>query len=531
MRFTCLLSILFMACGGDGNHHLTDGAVDSPALEPDAPAAGPVTVIVTLDGAAAPGVQVYFQNADSSLVTSGSALTDANGSASATMIAGGFVTVLEPQEAQPTVVRSYVRSPAVFAVDGSTLDTFAGVKPNDVIHVDVGSPNETVVVSNIELTVPTDTTTGVTQYFLFATCAQGGDGGPIDITPGGGSGSGSGAAIKKKHPAGVVANNPPVFVQLDSCTGGLADLVIVSEDNNSNPINFIYAPATNVGSASGSGSTAVTVTGTYAAVPTLTETVTDLAQDAVDVEVQIKVATSRGQLTDSEADVEPAAGSATLSFPVPTVPGGVAQTEFTVSNGSQGADIFDTQLIDDWAASPAAATSLDYQKTQIKDFTNFPTFDLATESTTWPVGTTGNAADLVEAEIEVIRSSGSGSAATQTEWLWELIGPPSYDGNATLPTLPTDVFAFNPAAGDTVSVQEVAAAIVPGGYDAVRGIIESSASLQSIISTMASGQVVVEFAVNQTETPGVAPARAHGSTSPAITRLLRALQRRHVAAR
>src|SRR5580692_6118283 len=109
MRSTCLLAVLVMACGGDGNtHRLADGAVDSPKMvTPDAaPVSGTVTVIVTLDGVPAPNAQVYFQNADSSLVSGGSALTDANGSASATMVAGGFVTVLEPQDAEPQLVRS-----------------------------------------------------------------------------------------------------------------------------------------------------------------------------------------------------------------------------------------------------------------------------------------------------------------------------------------------------------------------------------------------------------------------------------------
>src|SRR5580693_8575305 len=104
MRSLTLLSLVVLACGG-GTHPLADGAADSSKL--DAPAAdaavpGMVSVAVTLQGSAAEGVSVIFQNADSSLV--GITNTDDNGVASAPMIAGGFVTVLEPNAGGDQVV-------------------------------------------------------------------------------------------------------------------------------------------------------------------------------------------------------------------------------------------------------------------------------------------------------------------------------------------------------------------------------------------------------------------------------------------
>jgi len=96
MRLVPLLVCCLIACGDDGVRHTPDAAPhDGPTADtgPDAPAL-PVTLTVTVDGAPQGGVKVYFLNADSSVVLN--TVTDATGTASAVMAAGGSVTALFP---------------------------------------------------------------------------------------------------------------------------------------------------------------------------------------------------------------------------------------------------------------------------------------------------------------------------------------------------------------------------------------------------------------------------------------------------
>jgi len=80
--------------GDDGGvNQLADAPVfDAPDV--DAQTSGVVTLTITSGTAGVADVKVYFQNADSSVVAV--AMTDANGVASATMEAGGYVTAIDP---------------------------------------------------------------------------------------------------------------------------------------------------------------------------------------------------------------------------------------------------------------------------------------------------------------------------------------------------------------------------------------------------------------------------------------------------
>jgi hypothetical protein len=85
--------MLLAACGDDDPvRHLDGGVIDSSMI--DAPMNQPVTLTVTSDGAPQVGVKVYFQGADSSVISN--AMTDASGVASALMPGGGFVTAVDP---------------------------------------------------------------------------------------------------------------------------------------------------------------------------------------------------------------------------------------------------------------------------------------------------------------------------------------------------------------------------------------------------------------------------------------------------
>src|SRR6185437_5207362 len=94
MKLGIAIAVL-AACGGDSLRHIPD-APPSPTDAPSADAGPPppVTVTVTYGGTPQPGVTAIFTNADSSPVAT--LQTDASGTASQDMAAGGFVTVVDP---------------------------------------------------------------------------------------------------------------------------------------------------------------------------------------------------------------------------------------------------------------------------------------------------------------------------------------------------------------------------------------------------------------------------------------------------
>src|ERR1051325_7359780 len=90
--FAVLLSLA--ACGDDSVHHLADAPPMPPDVMIDASTSGPVSLTITESGSPREGVVVYFQAADGSLVAK--VATNAQGVATATMMAGGYVTVVNP---------------------------------------------------------------------------------------------------------------------------------------------------------------------------------------------------------------------------------------------------------------------------------------------------------------------------------------------------------------------------------------------------------------------------------------------------
>lgn len=129
-------------------------AVPDAALVP-----GVVSITALSTSGPRSGVPVLFQNANSSLVAQ--VVTDADGKASATMVAGGFVTTISP----------------VASFEGS-LHTFVGVKPGDELRDfidDRGSMSVTV-------TVPFPA--GAVGLSLWTTCHDRSNSSSIGLDPG-----------------------------------------------------------------------------------------------------------------------------------------------------------------------------------------------------------------------------------------------------------------------------------------------------------------------------------------------------------
>src|SRR5580658_2025808 len=128
MRTSILLALAaVVGCGGNSTKHLADApksdapkSIDSKDIDaaPDAAPTGTVSIAVDNNGSAVVGATVYFQDADSTVVSN--TVTGSDGTASATIAEGGFVTVIEPEPADSE----------------QFLDTFSGVKPNDKLTLE-----------------------------------------------------------------------------------------------------------------------------------------------------------------------------------------------------------------------------------------------------------------------------------------------------------------------------------------------------------------------------------------------------------
>jgi hypothetical protein len=183
MRRFLILPLALVGCGDDGNSgRLADaptGSIDAPtdaAGQPDAP----VTWTVTNSGLPVPGVRVHFLGSDDAMVATVN--TEAAGTASAVVAAGGSVTALDP---------------FLLAGGGTAPDdirTFAGVVPGD--HLVLTGSLPLISFTRQGTAVP-----GAVAYDVVTSCGSG------SISAAGGSGSGSpdprlAAAARSLSPGG-----------------------------------------------------------------------------------------------------------------------------------------------------------------------------------------------------------------------------------------------------------------------------------------------------------------------------------------
>nr|HEX4317821.1 hypothetical protein [Kofleriaceae bacterium] len=438
MRTLVIAAIAVLGCGNDDVHHLNDGGGDA-AQPADAPATdapptpGVVTVTVTLGSVASSGVPVYFQNADSSLVSE--AMTDGSGVASATMAPGGFVTVIEPQ------------FPASFVPVDQVVTTFAGVKPGDQLRDDVAPAGTIEAPETFTLTVPTDPNPAVATYTLFSRC------GDVDLTPP--------VSLARKHPAAAAAN-PPISVAFLAC-GSAIDMLVQTEDANQNTLDVLFAG--NVAIADGS---AVAVTGDYAPLNGSAQiTVTNVPAEYDEAEYELELGPD-GSLFRDNSFFDTSTGSGTTTLPLlPPLTGAIAQS--LVELDPTG-DITDTQEQASWGPITTSVTA-DASAFRLASWASFPQVDTVDHSVRWVVTKQGLAPDYVF--VDVFDDRADPDNETQDDWDWRIVAPGSEDGHVTYPTLPTDIFDFNFHDTDLeLGVgDDMFAATSPGGYDAARPLV------------------------------------------------------------
>ncbi|MCW5805583.1 MAG: hypothetical protein KIT31_24650 [Deltaproteobacteria bacterium] len=423
-RIAALLVLLVAACGDDGVNNLPDAP-----LNPDGPPlpTAPVKLTVTLAGDPAKDVKVFFQNADSSVVATRT--TDAAGVASAVMAPGGFVTAIDPG-LPPDLGGGFTFT---------SLSSWAGVQPGDDLHLDIGGgrPNTTSV--TFDVVVPADPNAVV--YSLFTSC------GSADITPF--------VPVPLKPFAGLIAvANPPVRVSLFGCAQNLADMAVMTFDENFTPVSSFYK--TNVALAD---EATVELDGTYAPIGGTAVTVSNVPAALPNLGFDHTLRSPRGFLFSAFQQIPPVTGTATGTI---TVPGTIGTTSTMTVFGFAQPGAFSEQTILDWG--PYSATyALDWGSTALKDYTSEPSFDPATHAISWTLGATGGTGDVILALYSSSRTVGGNFHS----WGWRIAAPAG--ASVAYPVLPPgQPFDFNTAASDTYGVSRVTTAKVPGGYAAIR---------------------------------------------------------------
>ena len=180
----------------------------------------------------------------------------------------------------------------------------------------------------------------------------------------------------------------------------------------------------------------------------------------------------------------------TMTEPVFTGAGSLLQTIYSGAGG------FDQQMLLDWG--PWASTfTTDVGARALYNFSSAPSFDPATHTASIGEDTTaGNAPDFTAVFLSAFRGTRS--------WTWSVIAP--HAASVTLPTLPTDVFDFNIASGDSPAVNGWATGQVPGGYDAVRAVLFSTTGPQDLaLGSSGSATLVTTPPPATARTPRVAP--------------------------
>jgi hypothetical protein len=448
MRLLCILACCLTACGDDGVRHTPDATThDGPSIDgaPDG-AGNAVSITTTRNGVPVSGVHVYFLNADNSVVLA--TTTNANGTASAVMAAGGSVTAVDPYAL-----------PAFGVPPFDQLYTFTAVKPGDQLKLALANASTAITVT---VTGPADV--AATTEYAYSPCAP------------------DGVQLVEPLPPAIVAQ-PSASMPLTNC-GATTDFLVVTYDQNNQPLNFAYVPNVAVVDQGTVDLTTATLAGatsktwTFNNVPALRSL--SIEDDLIDPQGKIYATL---QETPSDT-INPS-----VTMPVPAFTGAaeLLQTSYVQSN---------EHLLLDWG--PYASTfTTDVGARALAELTSAPTYDASTHAASITEASGGAPADFTLLFLDATRT------ADNHQWFWTVAAP--HATSITLPTLPTDVYDFNIGSGDTASVDGWANGAVPGGYDAIRAFLLSASGPTDLTAVSPSGQA--SFVVHQAPTAAAAAQR------------------------
>ena len=409
-RTAARLGALFagVACAACNSHPgFPNGAPDAaPDALPTSGDAGPdgLTVTVTLHGAPAGGAAVYFQNADSSLVAA--VATDDRGTASAVLAAGGYVTVVEPDDGTGSGL--------------TRLATFAAVGSLDALHLDLAPAGATDATA---LSVAVPISGGATSYQLDTSCGQ------ILLD---GSGVGSG--------------------QLIGCRG-LADVLVIALADDT-PVASLYTAGVAI------TDQPTVVQGNYQPVALAQFAYTGVPAPSTVVATLQVVETVRGSLFQASTSAMVAAGAATGTLAMPVADGAL---DLTVSEALPAAGDFGEQRVFEWSAS-SPSYGLDFASARLPVYSTAPSYDAASRTLVWTETGGSVSPSFVRAQIHAFRDG----LPDGTRWSWAIVAPRGAAQSVEFPRFPGTGFDFTPRAGDVIGVDDVVNIGGPFGYDQVR---------------------------------------------------------------
>jgi hypothetical protein len=269
------------------------------------------------------------------------------------------------------------------------------------------------------------------------------------------------------------------------CTTG--DLVVYAFDNSNTLLATLYHPALavtqdeSVDLGADSFTAAQSAAFTYSNAPGTTVT------------AQLARIGRAGVLATVEQTSDVGNGGATFTLAEPVIANttAVVDTRFVTPNNTH--DVWD------WGGNGGDYT-LDLSGQALVDITDAPAFDAAAGRLTWTPGTTGVAPDFVSANLV---TAGDPSVSS-----WSIVAPYA-GGSLQLPQIPGYVLA----ATDTVQVQALQTAKVPGGYDAVRAYALAPPAAFFLIADGATGRALLD-------------AYALPQVPPSISHAKRALRKR-----
>jgi hypothetical protein len=297
------------------------------------------------------------------------------------------------------------------------LSTFSGVQPSDELELDL-SPTGPVAQHLFHITVPS--ATNAVAYRVFAPCGEAGIGSTSeDIT-------------------------------LVGC-GSMTDLVIVPVDVDGNTLGALFAQNVTIDGT-------VNIPGTYQSFETVSLSYTNVPDFVSFVGMYEALSATRRAYSDTNGVVA-TNHAATANISMPPSSG----TELTATNLFPTSGEIGIQTIYNWHAA-TTAYALDVGSVLLPPFATAPAFTVSTRMLGWSEREGALQPDLVRARIHVYRDA----IPTGTAWSWRIVAARS-GTSITYPQLPViDNFDFTPAAGDTVTVDELSTISLPGGFAGFR---------------------------------------------------------------
>jgi hypothetical protein len=428
MRWSLLLAIA--ACSGNGVRHIVDAPPISDDAAPgvDAAPPAPVTLHVTLDGSGQAGVPAIFTNADGSPVAT--LMTDATGTASQRMAAGGYVTAVDPFPLVAGFTSAATAAP-------SNLFTYAGVKPGDVLELS----ETTTPGAQTDFTLVVPAVTGAASYSASTLCHG---------TSGGGSLTGSGSTVTGS-------------ISMFGCT--TADLFVAASDGTGQLLATLWHPALTVTasqtidlSATDHYTAAVAETYSYANVP------------ATSLQTAYFMITPNGGLVPDEHFTAVSSGSASFTLQQPMLGSAQAVVMTDFATPGNGHDVYD------WSTQTGDYT-LDLAAGVLPDVTSTPVFDGSADTLAWTAGS-GATPDLVRASIAFPSDA---NVAT-----WSIVAP--YTTTLQFPPLA----GYMPAATSAMQLDALQTGQFPGGYDAVRAFAFSSLDPSELVTLGSAARAQIQ---------------------------------------